>query len=532
MKIFYLCSLLIFIVGTWATMILISTSQHSLLISHYVYSSQVAIQLPKSVTEDSITSVLYDTMYNREQNVTTDYLNVNVTDSLTSLQNELNATIHTPIQKASYLLAMVYAEQLNSATHHYASLVNIAADWMMKSIEPMIAKSRLYGLQCLYNPNINENFYHYGQFFNFGQVSQRLNRCLASGNVSVITSRADFLSGSHRDIVVVHFVHKKPLPVISNCVGIPNNKPYLQKLHYTGENFADCTKVAGETGMLASVEKMLNDELKGNGMGVHETFHVSKVICVDAFQQVSIPKLKEAIQSHGKTSSVVFIHWQGERTAISLSGNERSRRCLLNRIEHSEEVIKAASLFIDSLNLKRPFLSVHIRSERIIHSNSLHSGYQECCMRRLHSLIEEIMKKHELLSVLLVRDYGEYGTDSCFYGDHTKPHWFCKDLSDHMMKEIGEWGIHYSSFDPSKFQSVKNSGFVSLVETNVLLQGEVLLTVGYGSFQSQLIGRFIDQNPFKINAQLQTYSICHCYKNDKEDLRGLLTSNSCESLIP
>ena len=424
---------------------------------------------------------------------------------------------------AQYLLAMVYAEQLTSSVQHYITLVTIAADWGIKSVEPFVTNSRLHGTRCLNGSVESQTFYRYAQLINIPQFDRELRQCLTIDRVYLTDNRTVFLSHSYRDIVVVHFVLLKPHPIASNCGNIHTNRPYLNILQQANDSMVECTSIAEREGLSGAVERTLNNELDASGLSDSGPFRVNKVICVSGLKEVSLTRLKDLVQSPEGRKSIVFVMWQSERSMAIASSSEKAKlhRCSVSHLQHSAEVSKAASLFLDSLNLTLSFLSLHIRSERIIHTNSLHPGYQKCCMSRLHILIDNIMKKHKLLSVLLVKDYGQYGTDSCFYGNHhTRPHWYCRKLSDDMMKKIGEWDIHYSAFDPSKFQTVKNSGFVSLDEKDTLLQGDVLVTVGTGSFQGQL------RRTFNSLGKME-YHICPCYKG-KENLHGLITSDSCD----
>ena len=435
-----------------------------------------------------------------------------------------------PRSETGYLLAAVYAEQLNAATKHYMSLLNVAADWGMKGVEPFIGRSRLYGTHCLRGSkfNVEERFHLYGRFFNISQVNKVMSHCLIGAGHSIITTRAEFLTRSYRDITAVHFVHPKSLPVASYCISSSGNRPYVKLLQQSAIPLLECTTQATNDGMINSVEEMLNGELKDVGSENVKRFKVKTVICVDAQQPLSWSALRELATSFGRNRSIIFIHWQGVRTVASFSGPSDIHRCSVSHVQHSAEVDRATSSFLNSLAIKRPFLSLHVRSERIIHSNSLHSGYSHCCMQRLQKLLRQIIAKHQLQDVLLVRDYGDYGTDTCFYGMHTRPRAYCKMLSDRLMTQMGTWGIRYAAFDPVKYGAVDNSGFVSLVESDALLQGSALLTVGYGSFQGQLRSRFIEKND---TLKDKSYKLCPSYIGS-EEVHNLHVDSSCESQFP
>lgn len=430
------------------------------------------------------------------------------------------------VTRYQYLLAVVYAEQLNAATKHYLDLLRIAGEWHMKGVEPLVARSRVYGLKCLRGSkfNVNETFYHYSRFFNITQVKEVMDDCLNGASNTSITSRAEFLSNSYRNITIVHFVQRKNLPLAQYCVnGL--SPLYKQLFNQNTANIIDCTEQATAQGMVTSVEATLNAELE-NYATENKRFSVRRVVCVNALKPLSLASLKQSVSS-SRRESIVFIHWQGARTVPSLLDYSNPDHCLKTSLQHSSEVATASSIFLNSLGLKRPFLSLHIRSERIIYSNSLHTGYTTCCLNKLHILVDKIMRRHKLLDVLLVRDYGKYGTDTCFYKDNSRPRWYCNKLSDVMMDMIKSWGLDYTAFDPVKLGTVDNSAFASLVEADALLHGSVLLTVGYGSFQGQLRTRFINQTP---GGSKLSYQICPSYLG-KEEVHGLNIGPSCESIF-
>ena len=130
-----------------------------------------------------------------------------------------------------------------------------------------------------------------------------------------------------------------------------------------------------------------------------------------------------------------------------------------------------SKLFLQFLAIEKPFLSVHLRIERVIQNEAFYPGYIHCCIQRVLSVINTTLHEYDLKGTLVLSDSGTYGTDACFYGKRTMPKSFCKPHSDEILKNLSRGGIQVVEFDVKTFSGVpQNSGFASLVESHSLLQ--------------------------------------------------------------
>ena len=78
----------------------------------------------------------------------------------------------------------------------------------------------------------------------------------------------------------------------------------------------------------------------------------------------------------------------------------------------------------------------------------------------------------------------------------------CVNESQYLLSLLNE--SNAAEFDPVKFGAPKNSGFVSLVEGQVLTGGQTLVVFGGGSFQTSIIDRFRTTH----SADIVYYSLC------------------------
>ena len=397
-----------------------------------------------------------------------------------------------------YMLSFHYAEQLTSASRHFVSFVNLAAQWGMRAVEPLVVNSRLFGLGIP-----RTNMYKYSRLFNLSHANEILGSCLLrqshQSESDVVFKMRDFLADSYKSFVLVYFVRKTPLPSVRSIVSKEDNVHFRARFRSAARTMFDCTDTGRTTGVIRNIESVLNsNKLWRMNTDLVRKFTVSRMICVNHYKVVSLTELRNLIIPSRNTSyreSVLFIKWQGMRTAYKFDepSCKLMEKCKLDAMPHSAEVFDASKAFLQSLALEKPFLSVHMRTEKLIQNEAFYQGYRICCTRKLLSVINTTVHEHNLKGALVLSDYGTYGTDACFYGERTMPRSFCKLRSDKIVKYLSQGGIQVAEFDVKSFAGVpQNSGFASLVEADALLQGDMLIMMGFGSFQSTMRKKFVE----------------------------------------
>ena len=472
-----------------------------------------------------------------------------------------------------YLLALYVLEQLTMSSAHYISLLNLAQSWGLTGLEPTICRSRMYGLPgiaslCNQHPNASQRKpqnsveVRYSRLYNLSYLNRKLKQCFSadlrcrSGCVptdtslyKVIESLDYFIQSSYRELVLVHFVR--------GVGGSASRVPFLppdvvrsleHKVTFSVENpIVDCTRLARETGLTSVVEHLFNQLASKTS-----DFEIKRVICIDTDRSkdgIDARHLKNAIfHSSLPNVSVVFTKWQNR--GVIGEGRSVLSRCKVSPIHHSEEVIATSKRFLSSMNIRQPFLSVHLRLERLYQCEALIPGYTSCCVERLSSLLSKVLRKHGIdkKDVLIIKDYGQYGTESCTYKREYVAHSICLNLTRDFFANLREYGYSASEFLPVKFDGVPdNSAFVSLVEAGAILSGSALVAGGFGSYQGTVIKQFLGIDDPSIsfkhfddshrygNSSLydSLYKVCTCtpLKGHLEKLNGLnLGIHSCEDL--
>ena len=141
-----------------------------------------------------------------------------------------------------------------------------------------------------------------------------------------------------------------------------------------------------------------------------------------------------------------------------------------------------------------------------------------CILKSLNNTISSLLQHNPSLRVLILTDYGKYGTDSLGSLGHS--------IASHMTlyavitKSFG-WSItHFNPMSMGPEKSV-NRGLVSLIETNMLMMGDYLVLAGHGNFQQQLISHYLQRRK-----QSTVYKILDCRSScTDERLQNNLSPN-------
>ena len=151
---------------------------------------------------------------------------------------------------------------------------------------------------------------------------------------------------------MVHFVYGKSLSTLKYDLDLKDakNKMFQSKLNFdsntsstTKGKIADCTLEGKKTGVMKTVESLLNLEASRTANEYEADFAVNRMICVTCHGIVSLVDLKEVLfPSQIRNESVVFLNWQGPRTVYCKFKEEKMlQKCPLDLMPHSDEVLRA-----------------------------------------------------------------------------------------------------------------------------------------------------------------------------------------------
>ena len=444
-----------------------------------------------------------------EQDKTTlssiDETNVNRTTTRVQIY-KTNSSQMLEQRQTPHMMALHIAEQLTMSTTHFVEFINLAHQWNLTGVEPVVYKSRMYALRSMHPGDINGSVY-YHQILNTALMRDRLSECLRQyhGDVSrVNTSQlfvplSVFLRQSVRKVVLVYF--SKHMNVLGKEVQTAADVALNRATH---KPIAECTDILRESGVSDNVEELLNQELLIEGANAIN-FTVDQGFCILPKFKLSLLKIREYFLNHIYHDrfnminvSIVFISWQGKYTR-PFTDIDSVHRCRLsaNRITPSLQVISTSDQFLKSLGLqKQLYIAIHIRFEKLFEFAYDHHSHPRtflrCCMLKLNAVLKQVKEHNNLTSeesTLLLHDYGHYGTDVCRYGNRD----ICVKHATHLLSLLQNESIKVEEFDPVKFGAPQSSGFVSRVEGLSLLSSRVLVAVGGGSYQGAVIKQFLER---------------------------------------
>lgn len=389
-------------------------------------------------------------------------------------------------------------------TIHFHQFLNIVNDWNLTGVEPFVYNSDMFGLRSLV-PYASVA-YAFGRLFNSSQHNDYLSNCmnrsqdLEYGRPMLFEPMVEFLKRSYRNLVVIHFMW-----YWNTLKNRHWRVPMEESLKNNSDTFIDCTAEARQHGLAEEVENAMKDEIRIERIQFphslpHQVanFEVAHTFCIKKRVKISLQDLKQYVLGHTNNAdgmSIVFLHWQGRFTQplvpTDVSNYINNCRIPLSKPFHNDKVLKTSASFINSLGLKgMPYLSVHIRFEKVyMYAQSKHyplEKYMSCCMRRLNHLLGRLREKFNLPRnrTLLIWDYSPYGS-------HTCPLKNCKKETAVFVKMINATATH---FDPKAFNIPLHPGLISLIESQSLYGGQVLVTVGLGSYQATIVETFIEHH--------------------------------------
>ena len=397
----------------------------------------------------------------------------------------------------SYLLTLSYHEQMSNAIMKLLGLSPVAMNLNLKIVEPFVVHSRFYGLPgFLPKGEVAAPFYSLGTLFNISSVNEVLYRYAKAS----MASFKNFIFHAPRDVIVVHFVHKEFIKLRE--FHLAHRRSHILELVQNSEMpIVDCTnEILLDEQLYSGLQNaLLNVTIKYNV----PSFRIAKFLCVAGERDVTTGELYRELGPGRKT--VVFSMWRGcayKHCNINMRHvyTQHNRPQLLYTLEGegqnlrngtfvpSESVFESLEYYFDYLQYDKSFLSIHVRVEKLLKRNGIFHvdlDYLECCLSVLRKTVINIKRKFKLSDVLLITDVGKYGTDSCQFEE-------CRNASEKFVNRLETMvNAKVLNYDPSITpMAIDNSGFVALVEMNMLLRARRLITVGSGLFSQKLTELF------------------------------------------
>ena len=391
-------------------------------------------------------------------------------------------------EQRGYLAVLNIPEQLTAATTDLFQLYLFNQKHLkLGMIEPYVLGSHLKTV-----PPVSKDFRSLpliSTFLNRSVMLTNLRRCFHSDHVD-LHPFPDFLVNAARQFIVVRFITVKTTILhgsITNC------------------NFS-----------MEDIEHRLNYHLKKVGdrafskHGMNYTFRGVHSLCVKAIpkEPFSMKDVAQFIRtwmtnnSNGTKEpfspqfSVVIPEWRRVKNTEdplyyydpSYTRTNRTYSCQLRSLAHTSYVIQAAKRMFQNLSLSRPFIGVHVRSERISEQELKwrRTGFINSCISNFSAILQVVMEEYNisLENVVFIHDGSQYGSDSMRSRERNASNYIISRI-----KAIGIKNIQYrSQTNSTNINSA--SALVQFVEKEFLVSADVLITLGYGGFQNSLITKF------------------------------------------
>ncbi len=410
----------------------------------------------------------------------------NVPVNRSSLQ--CNECIHSPSSR--YILSLNYWEQLNMALHNLYSLIRLVSVWQGMVVTPFTANSRLFGLPHL---RANENWATNMSSLPLSNLLDinNLYRLSCDHGYQVLCDYNHFLSQANREVIILHFIFAKEareVPVLTGMAG-----KLLKESLLVNTTF-ECSDNTNIKYIQHDILDSLNKEASFANLNKFKLF---KYFCINGNSQTTPDHIADSTGLLANNRTIIILNWRGiqmRRPQSNALGDYKIKRQFimlpnpLSTLPHkqiyypSKTVLAVASQYVHDHLLADGYIGIHLRSEKMGQRGMRIPNYINECLQKVISLKSELEQSISGSKTIFVTDYGLYGSDSCRA---------CKG-SKETMAILKENDIIPVQFNPLQYGVSTDSGFVSLVEMNILLQSKILILVGGGSYQKQMIMRIND----------------------------------------
>ena len=421
--------------------------------------------------------------------------------ALSTAPSQLEPRNSTHSASFPYILSVNYANQLGSAASRLVQLLNVSIGWDRRMVEPFEHRSYFYGVPTTTKL---KGIFRFSDLYNLSAVHMQMEKCF--GRNATFSKFEEFVLNSTRKFILLVFLMNKKRRV----------------------SVSDCT--TSQRNAFKKIEQQLNMHVDGvkkqmiSKYGSDYHFRAVKAVCVDAYGGFSFKDLNKAVtMSGGRKLTIVLPNWHGLTTVPSnytYYVNDSDFHVVRNvppcdpyTFPHASLVVKAAEKFRISLNLSNQFIAIHIRIERLLQNDAKQQGYWDKCMDRFQLVVQALKAKYSN-NAIAIHDYSKYGSSTCVVGPKSK----CTNAKDAIVRRLKTWGVQTVSYDPAVFNRPTDSGFVALVEKELMASADHLLVVGGGWYQKGIIAMFKERQGRK-----QLFSLCDFTKGP-DHLPGLTIS--------
>ena len=409
-------------------------------------------------------------------------------------------------KSVGYLLVVGYSSQMSAGFREFYHLASITALLNLSTVEPYIQDIGLHGAPNTVKGKPNPRAVKISSFYDVTSLKKALRTCMNSNLVTF----SDFAGNASRNVILVSFL---------------TSLGSLGKYFSSGYQSLKIVEIETMTSSQKKGLKTLNSWVsyvreKERLQLPSSSFTMSRVILVDARPLHSLPLselidklhcvIHQEVERFGSTT-LILDEWRGvQQMYISgfyyfIKGFHYKNCRDIDTVRHSDTVISAVQKFKNTLKEYRPIVAVHIRAERLVIDFQRNKSHLTDCLSHLKQLLKNgIFANNSRGTVHIFHDLGQYGSRSC----NVKYWRECgKNGRIFLDKIIREFNNTIVSFNPSSFHPISlQAMFAGFVEKEYMSGVDVLVTVGRGGYQDNIVERFLKNNGWKTD---NLHRICH-----------------------
>ena len=419
------------------------------------------------------------------------------------------------ISKTNFVMSLSYWEQLTMATNSLCGLVNFARSWKSRVVLPFTLNAEFYGLPSTVNfPSITGTppIYKKGPTKSIDMLYdiETFNSDLLCKQYSLppLVSFNEFISSANRQLIILHI----------NFFDVPP-----KSLFTGGKSCVDCHQHS----QIKSVSYKLLNNLNAETSKRHlSPFKLHSACCLNHMHVIDSPVeiAKACGFGHLDGITLVFTVWRGysniptKKFRLITSNSPLFNKPSPSKDPYplSQSVINNATAFVKYLSScssssSQEFVSVHLRTAKVAMMGGNAGRRFRSCLDKTQTLLESLDNDCNSFETKCgekscYRYFVDYGT----FGSHSYEVSLGKKASFGILKQRHIAPVYYN---PNKYGGRADQGFVALVEQLSMAHSSVLVLVGGGSFQDQILRRFT-----QVGRGWRVYRVCH----SKEELVELV----------
>ncbi|CAI8053552.1 hypothetical protein GBAR_LOCUS29284 [Geodia barretti] len=440
--------------------------------------------------------------YNRAQGIS-DVVKTRNTTAVTNASEIPPRHRVTHPKSRGFILATEYQQQLLGGFKGFYHLSKIASALNLSIVEPFVSRTSLTGV-----PSLKEGLDQCFKLSHFYDLYGLRDAFLQCSDVKLETFENFFTKSSHR-IVMVDFL--KSLDFYRKV--FPPNGMNMKTIELKSDTKGTLVSLALLNQYAAHMFQKRCKKIRCSK--TKYLFKKSRVILIDArplhplswelVRTTLESVINEEVNKYGSVT-LVLPSWRDIQPPGMISSFFYSMpdfpwdNCQdVVLIPHSKTVMAAADKFVADKMKPHPVVGVHIRAERLLIDYKGDVTHFMGCLKQLKNLlgngtIPSVRKEN----VHLIHDLGTYGSQSCTD--------YCKLGYDRALWEISKLGYKVMNFKPWDQSHTLQNTLAAFVDREYLTRVDVLVTIGRGEFQQNIVERFLNRSEVKRD---KLYRICN-----------------------